>query len=96
MPAFGTGPLLAGTAGLLLVCLLRTPFRWCGAILGIAAAYFVVMTQRPDVLVRTTGKPSQFVAGMEGLRCFTVLATIWRSRSGSPPTLGHERRMIQA
>ena len=32
MPAFGTGPLLAGTAGLLLICLLRTPLRWCGAV----------------------------------------------------------------
>ena len=26
--AFGTGPLLVGTAGILLVCLLRTPLRW--------------------------------------------------------------------
>jgi competence protein ComEC len=28
--AFGTGPLLLGTAGLLLLCLLRTPLRWSG------------------------------------------------------------------
>ncbi|HET9175725.1 MAG TPA: ComEC/Rec2 family competence protein, partial [Pseudolabrys sp.] len=56
MPAFGTGPLLAGTAGLLLVCLLRTPFRWCGAILVIAAAYCAVMTPRPDVLIANDGQ----------------------------------------
>ena len=31
--AFGTGPLLVGTAGILLVCLLRTPLRWSGAVL---------------------------------------------------------------
>jgi competence protein ComEC len=30
MAAFGTGPLLLGTAGLLLVCLLKTPLRWAG------------------------------------------------------------------
>lgn len=30
--AFGTGPLLLGTAGLLLLCLLRTPLRWSGAV----------------------------------------------------------------
>ena len=31
MGAFGTGPLLAGTAGLLLICLLRAPLRLGGA-----------------------------------------------------------------
>ena len=36
--AFGTGPLLAGTAGLLMICLLRTPLRWSGAVLVAAAA----------------------------------------------------------
>lgn len=28
--AFGTGPLLLGTAGILLLCLLRSPLRWSG------------------------------------------------------------------
>jgi competence protein ComEC len=49
MPAFGTGPLLAGTAGLLLVCLLRTPLRWCGAMLLVGASLCAVTTPRPDV-----------------------------------------------
>ena len=31
--AFGTGPLLVATAGLLLLCLLRSPLRWSGAVL---------------------------------------------------------------
>src|SRR5262249_23037954 len=35
--AFGTGPLLAGTAGLLLICLLRSPLRWSGATVVAAA-----------------------------------------------------------
>jgi competence protein ComEC len=32
--AFGTGPLLLATAGLLIVCLLRTRLRWSGAALA--------------------------------------------------------------
>jgi competence protein ComEC len=56
MPAFGTGPLLAGTGGLLLVCLLRTPFRWCGAILLVGAGLCAVATPRPDVLVANDGQ----------------------------------------
>ena len=38
MRAFGTGPLLLGTAGILLLCLLRTPLRWSGAVLAVAAS----------------------------------------------------------
>ena len=56
MPAFGTGPLLAGTGGLLLVCLLRTPFRWCGVILLVGAGLCAVATPRPDVLVANDGQ----------------------------------------
>jgi hypothetical protein len=33
--AFGTGPLLLATAAILLVCLLRTPLRWSGAVLAV-------------------------------------------------------------
>lgn len=56
MQAFGTGPLLLGTAGLLLLCLLRTPLRWCGACLALAASLWAVMTPRPDVLVAGDGQ----------------------------------------
>ncbi len=31
--AFGIGPLLIGTAGLVVMCLLRSPLRWSGAAL---------------------------------------------------------------
>ena len=54
--AFGTGPLLLGTAGLLLVCLLRTPLRWSGAVLAVAASLWAVATPRPDVLVAADGQ----------------------------------------
>jgi competence protein ComEC len=60
MPAFGTGPLLAGTAGLLLVCLLRTPLRWCGAMLLVGAALCAATTPRPDVLIGHDGQTAAF------------------------------------
>jgi competence protein ComEC len=58
--AFGTGPLLLGTAGLLILCLLRTPLRWCGAILTIAAGTWAVLTPRPDVLIGGDGQAAAF------------------------------------
>jgi competence protein ComEC len=58
--AFGTGPLLAGTAGLLLVCLLRTPLRWIGAVLMIAASLWALATPRPDVLVAGDAQAAAF------------------------------------
>jgi competence protein ComEC len=60
--AFGTGPLLLGTAGLLLLCLLRTPLRWSGAALAVAASLWAVATPRPDVLVAGDGQ----VAALRG------------------------------
>lgn len=53
--AFGTGPLLLATSGLLLVCLLRTPLRWSGALLGLTAALWAVNAPRPDLLVAADG-----------------------------------------
>ena len=65
MPAFGTGPLLAGTAGLLLICLLRTPLRWCGAMLMLVAGLWAVMTPRPDVLIADDGQTAA-IRGPDG------------------------------
>ncbi len=56
MPAFGTGPLLLGTAGLLLMCLLRTPLRWSGAVLAVAATLWALSVPRPDILVSGDGQ----------------------------------------
>jgi competence protein ComEC len=61
--AFGTGPLLLGTAGLLLACLLRTPLRWSGAVLAIAASLWAVTTPRPDVLVSGEGQAAAIRGG---------------------------------
>ena len=56
MRAFGAGPLLLATAGLLLLCLLRTPLRWCGAALVVAASLWAVNAARPDVLIAADGR----------------------------------------
>jgi len=63
--AFGTGPLLLGTAGLLLLCLLRTPLRWSGAVVAIAAGVWALLTPRPDILVAADGKAAA-VRGADG------------------------------
>jgi len=54
--AFGTGPLLLATAGLLLVCLLRTSLRWSGAGLAAVAAIWVIVTPQPDIYVAGDGQ----------------------------------------
>jgi competence protein ComEC len=56
MHAFGTGPLLLGTAGIVVVCLLKTPLRWSGAVIGVLACLWAVSTPRPDVLVAADGR----------------------------------------
>jgi competence protein ComEC len=55
IPAFGTGALLVCTAGLLVMCLLRTPLRWVGAALIAAACIMIACTPQPDVLVAADG-----------------------------------------
>ena len=63
--AFGTGPLLLATAGLLLLCLLRSPLRWSGAVLALAASLWVMALPRPDVLVAGDGQAAA-VRGHDG------------------------------
>ena len=63
--AFGTGPLLLATAGLLLLCLLRTPLRLSGAALLLAAALWAVTTPRPDVLIAGDGRAAA-IRGPDG------------------------------
>lgn len=58
MQAFGTGPLLVCTAGILLLCLLRTRLRWSGAVLVVGASLWAASTPRPDILVASDGQVS--------------------------------------
>ena len=63
--AFGAGPLLLGTAALLLLCLLRTPLRWSGAVLAVIGTLWAVWTPRPDVLIANDGRAAA-LRGAEG------------------------------
>jgi competence protein ComEC len=56
MQAFGTGPLLLGTAAIVVLCLLKTPLRWVGAVIGVIACLWAVSTPRPDLLVAADGR----------------------------------------
>jgi competence protein ComEC len=55
MPAFGTGPLLVATMGMIVLALLRTPLRWTGAALIAAAATWALVTSPPDILIAADG-----------------------------------------
>ena len=58
--AFGTGPLLLGTAGILVVCLLRTPLRWSGAVLVVSGTLWAVLSPQPDLLIAADGQSAAF------------------------------------
>jgi competence protein ComEC len=64
--AFGTGPLLLGTAGLILICLLRSPLRLSGAALAAIASLWALATPAPDLLVAPDGR-ALAVRGPSGL-----------------------------
>jgi competence protein ComEC len=53
--AFGVGPLLLGSAGLVLLCLLRSPLRFTGIVAIAAASLWAIRTPQPDVLIAPDG-----------------------------------------
>jgi competence protein ComEC len=55
IPAFGVGALLLGTAGLIVICLLRSPLRFAGAALAVMGCAVALMAPRPDVMVSAGG-----------------------------------------
>jgi competence protein ComEC len=63
--AFDTGPLLLASAGLVVICLLKTPLRWSGAILLALAILWIPNTRQPDVLV-ADGAHAFAVRGPDG------------------------------
>ena len=65
MAAFGVGPLLLGTGGLVVLCLLKTPLRWSGGVLVVIASLIAIRTPLPDVLVSTDGQ-ALAVRGADG------------------------------
>src|SRR5258705_3116389 len=55
MAAFGIGPLIAASLGIILLGLLRTPLRWSGAaVLGLAVVWALAVPQ-PDILISRDG-----------------------------------------
>jgi competence protein ComEC len=55
MAAFGTGPLIASSAGIVLLGLLRTPLRWCGAAVLVLSVVWALAVPQPDVLISADG-----------------------------------------
>jgi competence protein ComEC len=53
MAAFGTGPLIAASLGIILLGLLRTPLRWSGAVV-LSVAWALALPQ-PDILISADG-----------------------------------------
>ncbi|CCD93732.1 putative ComEC/Rec2 family protein [Bradyrhizobium sp. ORS 375] len=64
--AFGIGPLIVASLGLILIGLLRTPLRWSGAIGLVAATAWAATTPQPDILISGDGR-AVAVRGRDGL-----------------------------
>jgi competence protein ComEC len=65
MAAFGAGPLLLASAGIVLLGLLRTPLRWSGAGALMLATAWALMLPQPDILIAGDGH-SVAVRGADG------------------------------
>ena len=65
MASFGTGPLLLCSAGLVVLCLLRTWLRLVGPLLMCCAVVWAIRTPQPDVLI-TADASAIAVRGADG------------------------------
>jgi len=55
MAAFGIGPLIAASLGIVLLGLLRTPLRWSGAAVLLLSVIWAVAVPQPDILISADG-----------------------------------------
>jgi competence protein ComEC len=55
MAAFGTGPLIAASVGIILLGLLRTPLRWSGAAVLLLSVIWALAVPQPDILISGDG-----------------------------------------
>src|SRR3954453_11389299 len=55
MAAFGIGPLIAASLGIILLGLLRTPLRWSGMAILALATIWSLNVQQPEVLISADG-----------------------------------------
>jgi competence protein ComEC len=65
MPAFGIGPLIVASFGIILMGLLRTRLRWSGAGVLALAVLWAVTAPRPDILISGDGR-NVAVRGTDG------------------------------
>ncbi|WP_315711617.1 MULTISPECIES: ComEC/Rec2 family competence protein [unclassified Bradyrhizobium] len=65
IPAFGIGPLILASLGVILIGLLRTPLRWSGAVGLVVATVWAAATPLPDVLIAGDGR-AVAVRGRDG------------------------------
>lgn len=65
IPAFGIGPLIAASLGIIVLGLLRTPLRWSGALVLLFAIVWGLSARQPDVLIAGDGQ-SVAVRGRDG------------------------------
>jgi competence protein ComEC len=65
VPAFGIGPLLLATLGMIAIALLRTPLRWCGCVLALPAVVLALNVRQPDILIASDGQ-NVAVRGSDG------------------------------
>jgi competence protein ComEC len=54
--AFGTGPLIAASLGIILLGLLRTPLRWSGAAVLAFSVIWALAVPQPDILISGDGR----------------------------------------
>jgi competence protein ComEC len=55
MAAFGIGPLIAASVGIVLLGMLRTPLRWSGAIVLALSVVWALAVPQPDILISGDG-----------------------------------------
>ena len=65
LPAFGIAPLIAASLGIVVMGLLRTPLRWSGGLVLLAAILWGLSARQPDVLIAGDGQ-SVAVRGGDG------------------------------
>jgi competence protein ComEC len=65
MAAFGIGPLIAASCGIILLGLLRTPLRYAGAAVLLIAVVWAVRAPQPDILISADGR-NVGVRGQDG------------------------------
>jgi competence protein ComEC len=65
MAAFGIGPLISASVGIVLLGLLRTPLRWSGAIVVVLSTIWALALPQPDILISGDGR-NVGVRGQDG------------------------------